>query len=258
MDAVERGMPLLFVRKFAPQLTDAKSSSALSACLARIAHHLGFDHFALVYEPRVHFEQRSSILMHNYPDAWAEVYTSFDLAGHDPVRRACDRTLHGFEWRELAKLIPMTPRDHRMLSVGRQVGVADGYTVPRHIAGEGSGSCSFVVGPKSALPRDMLEAAELLGAFAIAAARSIAGLGQNQCKPALSDRQRECVLWTARGKTAAEAAIIMGVTEHTVIKHLQDARERYSVYSGQTLILCALYDGLISFPDVFRWWNNLI
>ncbi|MCY1669441.1 LuxR family transcriptional regulator [Novosphingobium sp. SL115] len=251
-------MPLTLVREYAPHLIDARSSALLSDCLSHVARELGFDHFALTYEPRIRFEQRQSILMHNYPAEWAEVYVSFGLAGQDPVRRACDRTVMGFEWRNLENLIPMTVGDRRMLSVGRQVGVADGYTVPRHLAGEGSGSCSFVVGPQSDLPRERLEAAELLGAFAIEAARGLAGLGTYDCRPVLSDRQRECVLWSARGKTAAEAAIIMGVTESTVRKHLRDARERYNVHCGHTLILCALYDGLISFPDLLRWWNNLL
>lgn len=75
-------------------------------------------------------------------------------------------------------------------------------------------------------------------------------------KPVLSDRQRECVLWTARGKTAADTATILGIKEMTVVRHLQDARERYNVSSSQLLILCTLFDGLISLADVFRWWNN--
>lgn len=251
-------MPLSVVREFAPYLVGAKTSTSLSDCLSHVARELGFDHFAVTYEPRVRFEKRKSILMHNYQAEWAEIYVSFDLAGQDPVRRACDRTVLGFEWGNLAKLIPMTAGDHRMLSVGKDVGVADGYTVPRHLAGEGSGSCTFVVGPNAELPRERLEAAELIGGIAIAAARGLAGLGQYHCKPALSDRQRECVLWSARGKTAAEAAIIMGVNVSTVRKHLRDARERYNVHCGQTLILCALYDGLIGFTDLSRWWNNLL
>lgn len=252
------GMPLSLVREFAPYMVEARTSASLSDCLSHVARELGFDHFAVTYEPRVRFEKRNSILMHNYPPEWADVYVSFDLAGQDPVRRACDRALLGFEWRDIAKLVPLTTGDHRMLSVGREVGLADGYTVPRHLAGEGSGSCSFVVGPNSELPRDQLEVAELIGGIAIAAARKLSGLGQYDFKPALSDRQRECVLWAARGKTAAEAAIIMGVTESTVRKHLRDARDRYNVHCGQTLILCALYDGLISFPDLLHWWNNLL
>lgn len=71
----------------------------------------------ITYEPRVRFEQRQSILRHNYPVEWADVYLSFDLAGQDPVRRACERTVVGFEWRNLEKLIPTTVGDHRMLSL---------------------------------------------------------------------------------------------------------------------------------------------
>lgn len=250
-------MPLSLVREFASYIVEATTIASLSDCLAHVAEELGFDHFALTYEPRIRFEQRRSILLHNYPAEWAEVYVSFDLAGQDPVRRACDRTLLGFEWGNLTKLIPMTAGDRRMLSVGRGVGVADGYTVPRHLAGEGSGSCSFVVGPASELPRQRLEAAELIGGIAIAAARGLAGLGKYDNRLALTERQRECVLWSARGKTASEAAVILGVSESTVRKHLRDARERYNIHCGQTLILCALYDGLISFPDLLRWWNNL-
>lgn len=69
----------------------------------------------------------------------------------------------------------------------------------------------------------------------------------------LSDRQRECLLWTARGKTASETAIILGISEETVVQHLKMARERYEVHCKQSLVLSALFDGLIGFGDVIRW-----
>ena len=71
--------------------------------------------------------------------------------------------------------------------------------------------------------------------------------------PRLSDRQRECLLWVARGKTAAETAIILGISTETVIQHLKMARERYEVHCSQSLILAAMFDGLIGFGDVFKW-----
>ena len=73
-------------------------------------------------------------------------------------------------------------------------------------------------------------------------------------RPSLSPRQRECVLWSARGKTAAETAAILGIGEDTVVQHLRTARERYDVHSRHALILCSLFDGLISFADIRRWW----
>jgi hypothetical protein len=45
----------------------------------------------------------------------------------------------------------------------------------------------------------------------------------------------------------------MAIREDTVIEHLKFARDRYGVHSRQSLILSALFDGLISFADIFDW-----
>lgn len=249
-------MPLKIAREFAPGLLEARSSEYLFCCLSEASGRLGFDHFALSYEPRARSAPVGNVLLHNYPADWADLYVSFDLAGHDPVRRACDRRMRGFEWREVADMIPMSLADQRMLAAGRRIGLVDGFTVPRHLPGAASGSCSFVVGANAALPRDALVVAEFLGGLALEAVGGLVCPTLPPARPVLSERQRECVLWAARGKTAAETAVILGVRIGTVIKHLRDARARYNVHSGQLLLLCALYDGLLGFPDVFHWWNN--
>src|SRR3546814_20484501 len=69
----------------------------------------------------------------------------------------------------------------------------------------------------------------------------------------LTDRQPDCVLWAARGNTDGEISRILGISHETVIQHLKDARERYDTHKRASLILYALYDGLISFADIFRW-----
>src|SRR3546814_8579051 len=70
----------------------------------------------------------------------------------------------------------MTEGDRHMLAVGRENGVGDGFTVPRHLPGEASGSCSFAVRPNREIPREMLHVAEIVGAFALASARRIVGV----------------------------------------------------------------------------------
>src|SRR3546814_12510857 len=88
------------------------------------------DLFALAYDRRGNAEP-ASLLVHNYPDAWAKVYVGFDLGGADPVRRAGERSMTGFRWDELESYIPLTRSYRQMLHVGREYGLADGYTVPR-------------------------------------------------------------------------------------------------------------------------------
>lgn len=237
------------------EIAGVDSEMPLHNALSGAAYRMGFDHFALAYDKRSRMSDANSILIHNYPDEWAKVYVGFDLGGADPVRRASERSLTGFTWDQLAEFITLTRGDHKMLSVGRENGVGDGYSVPRHLPGEASGCCSFVVRPEKSLPADMLYIAEIVGAVALARARSIAGATPPKSRPVLSERQRECVLWTARGKTAGEIAAILGIREVTVIQHLKVARERYDVHNRQILILCALFDGLIGFGDVFDWWR---
>lgn len=236
------------------EVSAVNTNAQLSDAMARVKRRLDFDHFALAYEHRTLSASRTSILLHDYPDAWAKTYIEFELAGNDPVRRACERTMMGFALHDLSRLIPLTRGDLQMLSVGAANGIGDGYTVPRHLPGYASGSCTFAVGPGREMPMHMLPVAEIVGAFALTSARRIAGELPVDPRPVLSQRQRECVLWSARGKTAAETAVILGIGEDTVVQHLRTARERYDVHSRHALILCSLFDGLISFADIRRWW----
>ena len=68
----------------------------------------------------------------------------------------------------------------------------------------------------------------------------------------LTDRQVDCVLWAARGKTDYEISVILGISHETVIQHLKMARERYGVQKRTMLAVRALFDGLISFSDILK------
>jgi LuxR family quorum-sensing system transcriptional regulator CciR len=241
--------------ELAHQITGAEKEEQLYAALSHAAGRMGFDLFALAFDRRGAGDA-ASMLVHNYPDAWANVYVGFDLSGTDPIRRASERSLTGFQWRDVDRYIPLSRGDRQLLKVARESGIGDGYTVPRHLPGEATGTCSFAVSPKASIPAEMLHVAEIVGAVALAAARQLVGTAVYKRRAVLSERQRECVLWSARGKTAGETASILGITEATVVRHLKIARERYSVHCRQMLILCALFDGLIGFSDVYDWWGR--
>lgn len=241
------------VEGFVGELQDANLEKDLALALTKATQQLGFDHFALTLESPSSLETAPAVLLHDYPDEWARVYVSFDLAGRDPVRRACDKSMVGFSWQKLERLIPLTRGDRQMLAVGRECGIGDGYTVPRFLPGTTRGTCTFAVAPGQELPKPGLFAAEIVGGLALVSALEICGDAGRPAKAVLSDRQRDCLLWSARGKTAAETAIILGISAETVVQHLKMARERYDVHCRQSLILSALYDGLIGFGDIFGW-----
>ncbi len=246
-------MEVRFAEECASELTQVVSTSQLKGTLARFSRQLGFDHFALSLEFRASMAIAPGILLHDYPEEWARVYVGFELAGRDPVRRACDKSFTGFSWDAIGSLIPLTRGDRQMLQVGKDCGIGDGFTVPRHLPGLARGTCTFAVAPDRKLPRELLTIAESVGAQALGCALRLHDTARAAQHPTLTERQRECVLWVARGKTAAETAMILGIGTETVIQHLRTARERYQVHCKQSLIISALFDGLIGFSDLLRW-----
>jgi len=64
---------------------------------------------------------------------------------------------------------------------------------------------------------------------------------QNQ----LTEREKEVLTWVGRGKTSAEIAIILGVSERTVNFHCDQAMKRLNVINRTQAVAKAIAEGLI-------------
>ena len=88
-----------------------------------------------------------------------------------------------------------------------------------------------------------------------AAQRGCDGLGVRrieQDRPRLSDRQRDCIYWAARGKSDWEISKILGISHDTAIQYMKEARGRYGVGNRTQLAIHALFDGALTFTDALR------
>ena len=68
----------------------------------------------------------------------------------------------------------------------------------------------------------------------------------DQPKEALSDRELDCLNWTAAGKTSVEIAEIIGLSEHTVNHYLNRATKKLDTVNRTQAVAKALRTGLIS------------
>jgi LuxR family quorum-sensing system transcriptional regulator CciR len=200
----------------------------------------------------VHRTSRA-IRLHNYPQRWAEWFDEQQLGASDPVHRASHLTNAGFPWSKLAEMLALTERDKMILAAARTIGIGEGFTIPAHIPGEVHGSCSFATLAGETMPEESLALLQLVGSFAFEAARRIRHVRYNPPPhPKLTERQRECLMWAARGKSDWEIARILEVSHETVIQHLKQARDRYGVGKRTLLAVHALFDGTLSFVDVLK------
>ena len=66
----------------------------------------------------------------------------------------------------------------------------------------------------------------------------------------LSPRERECLLWAARGKTYTEIAIITGLAFSTVKSHLDGARHKLNCAILPAATAMAVARGLFTLDDL--------
>jgi|ThiBiocorrection_1091964.scaffolds.fasta_scaffold12922_7 LuxR family quorum-sensing system transcriptional regulator CciR len=228
-----------------------KDAAALSDLMAEITKAMGFRHYALVHHVDLKPAVRSVHIV-DYPQDWVERFQARRLYASDPIHRASHRTNVGFAWSAVQSIISLTAADRSILAEAYEAGLGDGFTVPAHIPGELNGSCSFAMAAGEMLDHRQLPFVQLVGSFAFEAARKISRIHapQSEC-PSLTERQAECVALVARGKTDWEISQILGIGQETVIQHVKDARDRYGVTKRTLLAIRALFDGQISFADVF-------
>lgn len=66
----------------------------------------------------------------------------------------------------------------------------------------------------------------------------------------LTNREIECLNWTLKGKTAWEIGVILGISQSTVVTHLNNGRKKFGVYSKHQAVICALRLGVISSTQI--------
>ena len=240
------------VEAFVRDVRTVASEEDLRAALDEVTRDLGFHYFALTHHVDLN-SASSAIRLHNYPAGWEHWFDEHSLGASDPVHRASHLTSVGFAWSDIKDMMRLSEDDLRILELARREGIGEGFTIPAHVPGEAHGSCSFATLADARLLEDQLPLAQLVGSFAFEAARRMWRARLDTDPPArLTDRQRECVVWAARGRSDWEIAHILGISHETVIRHLKQARERYGVGKRTLLAVHALFDGTIAFLDVLR------
>lgn len=250
---------LATVQSFVVRVRDLEALTELDAAMQEIASLIGASYYAITQHLAPGRSDIEPLRLIRYPDAWVHYFDEHALSVSDPMHRASQRAITGFRWSEIAAMINLTSRDRQILSDAREHGLGDGFTIPAHLPGEASGSCSFAAAAGTDLDEAMLPLAQLAGQFGYEAARRIVQRRAPPAAPALTERQIECIMWVARGKTDWEIASILGVSRATVGEHLRHARERYDAPTRAMLPVRALYDGALSFADVMgqRYPSNM-
>lgn len=209
----------------------------------------GFDRFAYL-ALRLPESGRAPFVVTTYPQDWAVHYTDQDYVNFDPVLLQATGTMRPFNWHTLAADPKLSTNQHRVLDEARDFGITNGGTVPIHAPGGGFSTLSVASSVMSdrEFAREWRRLSPYLHMAALYSHSAVEArlLNSSRAEPiALTDRERECLLWTARGKTSAEIGTILAISSETVVFHLKNAMRKLSVYSKHHAVVKAIMMGVI-------------
>ncbi len=225
------------------------SLTELNDRLDGILHDFNIDNFILLEAFSSRREPRAEFVAGVSNPGWRAHYMDAGLACHDDVMRAGLETTAPITWSGFQSDTIVRSGQRQIFEEAGEFGIRDGAVFPLH---ELDGSLSMVsMFASDRLPHDLktLAALHMLAIYYSIAVRRIRGsLKPKVAKPArpvLTARQRECLQWVRAGKSDWEIAKILGLSQHTVVEHLDQARKRLGVRTRTQAVIEAIAAGLI-------------
>ncbi len=238
------------VQEFARSCRGASDTAQLRSLLRDAVWTLGFHHFVLQ-------GAMGQVWLADLPPDW----TPAPGSSGDAVLVTAAQSYAPFLWSDISRLIALTPIQSGFIDSVHAAGVGAAVTVPVHRARDAdqggsysvfAGCCSFMMRAGVALPLSSLAAAHYVGALAFDAAESLRTRQAQEVPrgPQLTPRQRDCVVLVAQGKSDWEIGQLLGISESTVHKHIEDAKRRFCVSTRIQLVVRSLFDARLTFADV--------
>ncbi|MGN6373988.1 MAG: autoinducer binding domain-containing protein, partial [Sphingomonas sp.] len=80
---MSEAMRLRLLEELGHEVSTSTNNNQLSRALTYARRRMGFDHFAVIYDQWIGCTSGPSLLIHDYPDQWANAYISFGLGNRD-------------------------------------------------------------------------------------------------------------------------------------------------------------------------------
>ncbi|MEX0828318.1 MAG: LuxR family transcriptional regulator [Haliea sp.] len=236
------------VQEFREQMRSAGSMDDIQCTLESTFGDMGFEQLSYVVLRPPHGVSRPKVLT-TFPEEWTGRYVDFNYSDVDAVYPAASAYMFPLRWDELYSDGRTTRKQRLVFDEASEFGNKNGLTVPIHGPAGGLASLSMS-GDLTQRDIDQIwdnfyDELTLFAAYAHEAILKHTCEGESLEPIRLTDRERECLVWTARGKTAWEIGQISKISENTVLFHLNNCMKKLRVFSKHHAVVKAIMLGII-------------
>jgi LuxR family quorum-sensing system transcriptional regulator CciR len=218
--------------------------------------------FALTPEAVAAAGASSPIVIANYPESFVASYLRLGRDAVDPVLALAADTITALLWDDVVAGRSLSAEQRALADERRAAGLHDEVTCPIHGAHGQRFALRFARAEPGPCDRSHTATLQILAihvyyaltriwaetAKAAASSESLADHGQAQIAGlcALSQREREVMLWTARGKSASSISVILDLSENTVNFYVKNAMRKLGTTNRVVAVVLAVRSGLIT------------
>ncbi|MDE5446087.1 LuxR family transcriptional regulator [Bradyrhizobium sp. CSA207] len=226
-------------QKFAERLTESSHPNEAQQSMADVTAALRLSCFAYLALPRRPGGPPN--LISTYPSSWTALYLQRGYESIDPVVRRAMREPKPFRWGLGIGPRSRSDSERTLFEEAAKFGIRCGFTFPIHDDHGAIAALSFATDEhRTSFERSLFEHAQslrLIASFFHAHAKRFWTIDRMVAGVLLSPREHECLEWSARGKSAGEIGIILGIAERTAGFHLDNARAKLGVSSLRQAIV---------------------
>lgn len=210
------------------------------------ASKLGFDYCAYGMQSPLSIAEPKTIMLNNYPQAWQQRYVEQQYVKVDPTVQHCMVSLKPLVW---SSQYTHTQAEKDFWEEARSYGLNVGWAQ----------SSRDFIGTRGMLTlarsSDQLSEKEQKAQYTnmywltqtvhSSIAKIVNEVEFSQFNLYLTNREKEVLRWTAEGKTSAEIAQILGVSERTINFHLSNSMQKLNVNNKISAAIRAVMLGLL-------------
>ena len=190
-------------------------------------------------------DPNGGVFAEGFPQAWVDDYVGEKLHRIDPIPLTALKTFEPFHWMDVGDLRPLTEAEAGFMRRLETERLGDGLAIQVFGPEGRNGYCGLGFGEGR---RDLADEQVRL----LQAACQLGHLRYCRLAPAdapdasgLSGREREVLLWLARGKSNGVIAEILGCSPHTVDTHVRRIFGKLGVRDRITAAVRAVGSGLV-------------
>lgn len=210
----------LAVLDFIQDLEEKPTTRAVGQAFQRLIEGFGF-HYFCIGSIRPGRDERGTVWARtSHP--WFNHWVGAKRFRSDPVIWRLKRSGDPFRWRTL-RACPETPHLD-LMDEAAEFGIRDGWAMAFLVGPENDSAAGIGLGTSHYTLEQDAESSLHLAAVYCGMRLAHFGDCPSPTNERLSVRERECLRWVAMGKTDWDISEILGISEHTVHKHVCNAR----------------------------------